>query len=142
MNHALVTDASIAVKWVLFEEFTDRARFLYEASLQAHRPLFVPPHFASEVTSGIYQRTRARAATHRITGDEAYEALRRFARFRVEILEPADLYERACLFARDNQIPSLYDSIYITLAQLINAELWTDDRALINSVGAVAPWIQ
>ena len=33
---------------------------------------------------------------------------------------------------------SAYDSVYVVLADMLEAELWTDDRRLLNSVEGVA----
>jgi predicted nucleic acid-binding protein len=141
MNHAVVVDASVALKWVLFEEGTSQARSLYQEALHAHQPLVVPPHFLSEVTSALYQRTRSREQARHLSEDEAHEALTSFFRFRVEPLQPADLYERAFLFARDHRLPSLYDSLYIVLAQMLAGTLWTADWRLFTTASKAAPWV-
>jgi predicted nucleic acid-binding protein len=142
MNHAVVVDASVALKWVLFEEFTHQARALYEAALTAHRPFLVPPHFFSEVTSGLYQRTRTREPARHLTEDEAHEAFTRFSRFQVQTAAPERLYERAFLFAREHRLASLYDSIYVVLAELMEIQLWTADQRLFATASPVAPWIR
>jgi predicted nucleic acid-binding protein len=142
MNHAVVVDASVALKWVLFEEFNAQARALYQEALNAHRPLVVPPHFFSEVTSALYQRTRSREQARHLSEDEAHEALTSFFRFRVEPSQPANLYERAFVFARDHRLPSLYDIIYIVLAQMIAGTLWTADQRLFTTASPVAPWVR
>jgi predicted nucleic acid-binding protein len=141
MNHATVVDASVALKWVLFEEFTHQARILYEAALTAHRPFLVPPHFFSEVTSALYQRTRTREPARHLTEDEAHEAFTQFSRFQVQTTAPENLYERAFLFARDNRLPSLYDSLYVVLAQMMEVTLWTADQRLFTTASPVAPWV-
>jgi predicted nucleic acid-binding protein len=142
MNHAMVVDASVALKWVLFEVFTDQARALYAAALTAHRPFLVPPHFFSEVTSALYQRTRSREPARHLTEDEAYEAFTRFSRFQVQTAAPENLYERAFLFAREHRLASLYDSIYVVLAELMEVQLWTADQRLFTTASPVAPWIR
>jgi predicted nucleic acid-binding protein len=141
MNHAVVVDASVALKWVLFEEFNDQARGLYEAALTAHRPFLVPPHFFSEVTSALYQRTRTREPARHLTEDEAHEAFTRFSHFHVQTAAPENLYERAFLFARDNRLPSLYDSLYVVLAQMMEVTLWTADQRFFTTASPVAPWV-
>jgi predicted nucleic acid-binding protein len=142
MKQPLVVDASVALKWVLFEEFTNQARGLYEAALQARRPFLVPPHFFSEVTSALYQRTRTREPTRHLSEDEAYEAFVRFSRFHVQPAAPEQLYERAFVFARDHRLASLYDSIYVVLAQLMDIQLWTADRRLFSTASPVASWVR
>jgi predicted nucleic acid-binding protein len=142
MNHAIVVDASVSLKWVLFEEFTHQARSLYEAALTAHRPFLVPPHFFSEVTSALYQRTRTREPARHLTEDEAREAFTGFSRFPVQPAAPEQLYERAFVFAREHRLPSLYDSIYVVLAQLMDVVLWTADQRLFSTASPVAPWVR
>jgi predicted nucleic acid-binding protein len=142
MNHAMVVDASVALKGVLFEEFTYQARVLYEAALTAHRPFLVPPHFFSEVTSALYQRTRTREPARHLTEAEAHEAFTRFSRFQAQTTAPENLYERAFLFAREHRLASLYDSIYVVLAELMELQLWTADQRLFTTASPVAPWIR
>src|SRR5918992_4303083 len=142
MTQPLVVDASVALKWVLFEEYTDQARALYEAALQARRPFLVPPHFFSEVTSALYQRTCSREPARHLTEDEAHEALIRFSRFQVQTAAPENLYERAFLFAREHRLASLYDSIYVVLAEMMDGTLWTADQRLFTSASPMAPWVR
>jgi predicted nucleic acid-binding protein len=142
MKQPLVVDASVALKWVLFEEYTDQARALYEAALHARRPFLVPPHFFSEVTSALYQRTRTREPARHLTEDEAHEALTRFSRFHVQTAEPEHLYDSAFLFAREHRLPSLYDSLYVALAQMMEVTLWTADQRLFTTASPVAPWVR
>ncbi|MCH7787759.1 MAG: type II toxin-antitoxin system VapC family toxin [Chloroflexi bacterium] len=138
MNHAIVLDASVVVKVIIEEEFSEQAETLLTANIRARRPLFGPPHLASEVTNAIYQRLRRR----HITAIEAEQTLNHFLQLPIQLLAPVDLYEEAFLFARTNKLTNTYDSLYVALARILNAELWTDDRALINSVGSIAPWIR
>ncbi len=60
MNHALVVDASLAVKWVIPETDSDRADRLWADAARARRPVVSAPHFAGEVANAIYQRVRSK----------------------------------------------------------------------------------
>lgn len=42
MNHAVVVDASVPIKRVLLEEFTEQGRALFASCLQARRPILAP----------------------------------------------------------------------------------------------------
>ena len=53
-----------------------------------------------------------------------------------------ELYTRAALFSRTNGLHTTYDSLYVVLAQMLNANLWTDDRQLLRDVEPVAPWVR
>ena len=138
MNHITVVDASVAFKVVIEEEFSNRSEALFNANLVAGRSILGPPHLTGEVSNAIYQRLRRR----NITENEADQALSRFMQLPIQLVTPPELYQRAFIFARANGLNSIYDSIYVTLAQLVNAELWTDDRRLLNSIEGVAPWVR
>jgi predicted nucleic acid-binding protein len=60
----------------------------------------------------------------------------------VQIISPSRLYIDAFEFARDNQLPDIYDSLYVVLARILQVELWTDDRRLIEAVKSKAPWVR
>ena len=136
MNHAVVIDANVLFKVVIREEFSERAQALYAATLSAGRPIFAPPHWAAELTQALYRLIRRRL----ITAEESDQALGQFLRFPIQTIGTPELYQRAFLFARTHTV-STYDSLYVVLAQMLDTELWTDDRRLINSVEGVAPWV-
>jgi predicted nucleic acid-binding protein len=143
MNQAsLAVDASVAAKWVLQEEFTDRAQALLGVTIRAGQPPIGPPHLLAETTNVIYRRRlRADPAT-RITDEQADQALADLLAIPVRLLAPADLYERAFDFARTYQLATIYDSLYVVCAQLLGVELWTADRRLLDALGAAAPWVR
>jgi predicted nucleic acid-binding protein len=138
MNQAIVVDASVAVKWLLDEDLTDRARALLVSAHRARLPVLAPPHLPSEVTNTIHQRFRRKD----ITETEAEEALAKFLGLPVRLLGPVDLYRRALAFAREHRLGDTYDSLYVVLAEILDSELWTDDRALLKAVRSVAPWVR
>lgn len=142
MNHAVVVDATVAIKRVLAEEFTEQSRSLFSSSLRNRRPILAPPHLRSEVTNALYQRLRTTVADRRITEAEADSALAAFLRLPITLLAPEDLYVRAFAFAKIHRLPSIYDSLYIVLAETTNTELWTADRRLLNSIGTTATWVR
>ncbi len=132
----VVVDASVAVKWVIDEEHTDLARALLVDG--ARRPIFGPPHLASEVTNALYQQFRR----GHISAEEAEEALDRFLALGVQVASPPGLYRQAFAFARTHALRSSYDAEYVVLARMVGADLWTDDRVLLRAVGPSAPWVR
>jgi predicted nucleic acid-binding protein len=131
----IVVDASVAVKWVVDEPFSEQAAALCYDAIQARERIIAPPHFQSEVVNAIYQRVRATEPTKHLTADEARTAVATFLKWPVELLAPAGLYETALDFARTHRLPSVYDSLYLVLAELLDAAFWTADRKLIAAVG-------
>jgi predicted nucleic acid-binding protein len=142
VNHAVGVDASLAVKWVLDEEHTDRAQRLWADSLAARRPIVVPPHFTGEVTSAIYQRTRRGDPAYHLAVPDARDALRNFLTYPVQVLTPPDLYEEASAFATIYRLPSIYDCLYVVFARMLDVELWSADARLLTATSGIAPWVR
>ena len=136
---AIVIDANVAVKWVIDEESTDRARALLEDSRRERRPLVGPPMLTSEVVNVIYQRLRSRDPDRHITQAEAERALTEFLSIPIQLLAPAGLYEDGFALARDRGLTNTYDSLYVVLAEMLGVEMWTDDQALLRALGSAVP---
>lgn len=142
MNHGVVVDASVAIKRVLAEEFTEESRALFAKSLEDRRSLVAPPLLPSEVGNALYQRLYTTVASRRLTEAEADGALVAFLHLPITLLAPDDLYVRAFTFAKTHRLPSVYDSVYVVLARMLNTELWTADQRLRNAVSTSAPWVR
>jgi predicted nucleic acid-binding protein len=145
MNQSsVVVDASVGVKWVLTvaEESSAQAVMLLQSSLEAHRTIVAPPHFPAEVANVLYQRVRRRDPRFRITREEARTGLTQFLAYPIQIVAPDGLYEQAFTFALSRDLPSVYDSLYVVLARMLGAELWTDDNRLRRNLGDAAPWVR
>lgn len=137
---AVGVDASVAVKWVITaEEHSEQAQALLEDSVAASRPMIAPPHFAGEVANAIYQRLRSTDPNKHIGSDHAEAALSAFAALPVAVIARDDLLSRAFGFAAHHDLPSIYDSLYVTLAQQLGVELWIADRRLLAAVADAAP---
>ncbi|MDP8924805.1 MAG: type II toxin-antitoxin system VapC family toxin, partial [Chloroflexota bacterium] len=93
-----------------------------------------------EVANALYRRIHR--GQHALTRSEAAEALGTFLAFPLHIVSTEDLYTRSFDFAVQAGLPSIYDSMYVVLAQSLGAELWTDDRRLLNSVAQISPWVR
>jgi predicted nucleic acid-binding protein len=139
---SVVVDASVAVKWVLPEEHTDRAHALMAASIEARQRLVGPPHLPVEVINAIYQRRRRGEPAQRLSEAEADQAVARFFAFPLELVYPPTLYAQAFGFARTHHLSNIYDSAYVVLAELLATTLWTADETLLNVLGNAAPWVR
>jgi|DewCreStandDraft_5_1066085.scaffolds.fasta_scaffold00028_184 predicted nucleic acid-binding protein len=134
----LVVDASVVLKLLIVEDFSEHAHALLRAYIA--QPIVGPPVLAAEVTNAIYQRLRRQR--DRLTTEEGERALADFLRLGVELLSPAGLYPQAFAFARRHRLSNIYDALYVVLAQMLGTELWTDDQALLNALGPSAPWVR
>ena len=144
MNQVPVAvDASVALKWVVpAEDLARQAQALLADTLHAGQTIVGPPHLPGEVGNALYQRVPSQEPARHLTDEEAREALATFLAIPVQLLAPAQLYERALTFARTHNLPSLYDSLYVVLAQILGVEFWTADRRLLNALGPNTPWVR
>lgn len=133
----LVIDAAVAVKLVLPEEFSNRVQDLIESAFTAGRRVIGPPLLSIEVANAIYAQRR----NDEISGGEADAAMSAFLRLGIESLSPAGLDRAAFAFSRAHRLRSVHTSYYVTLSQMLNAPLWTADRALFKYASSIAPWV-
>ena len=141
MTSGAVVDASVALKWVVVEPHAAEALALYRDTVTAHAPLLAPPHLLSEVSNALYRRM-LRGDRLALSETEATTALTDFLALPLQILAPDSLYARAFTFAKTHRLPSLYDSLYVTLAQMLAVDLWTADQRLLAATRTAAPWVR
>ncbi|HEY7061000.1 MAG TPA: type II toxin-antitoxin system VapC family toxin [Chloroflexota bacterium] len=142
MTDVLVVDASVAVKWVIRENDTPVALALLRDAAAAKRPIAAPPHFYGQVLNAIYQRVRTADPTKQLGEAAAREAIREFLAFSVEAVSPTGLYERAFDVARAHGLPSIYDGLYVALAELLSGDLWTADQRLLQTLGGALGFVR
>lgn len=123
MSRPIVLDASVAVALVRREAESARWRALAAEWTRAGRPIVVPAHFWSEIANTLIAR-------HRFGGAGTVEAIHRLdevvadtvAVDRPILLLAIDLAERHRL--------SIHDAAYLAVAEAVDGELATTDRAL------------
>jgi predicted nucleic acid-binding protein len=134
----LVVDAVVATKLILPEELSGRAHAFCEAALRAGRRIVAPPLLPVEVATALLQRRR----NNEITGGEADAAFAAFLDLGIEVRAPAGLDQAAFALARANRLRTVQPAVYAALAQLLDAEFWTGDRATFKALGTLGPWIR
>jgi predicted nucleic acid-binding protein len=142
MNHAVAVDASVAVKWVIPEPDRDLALKLRADAALARRPMLSAPHFPCEVANAIYQRLRSTDPSKHLDLADAEEALTLFLASPVQLVDPPNLTRDAFTFAHAHGLVGIYDALYVVLAQILNAELWTADGRLLTQLAGRAPWVR
>jgi predicted nucleic acid-binding protein len=123
-------DASVALKWVLPEEYAAQALFLIDEALSGGQHVVAPPLLPIEVTNTIRQYVRR----NDLLQIEAEALLDQFLAFPVTLTLPVDLHRQALQLAADFDLPAVYDAHYVALAQMLGATLWTDDRRLLRAL--------
>ena len=114
----LVVDASVAVKWLVKEDGSDRAEALKAEDLHA------PSLIRIEVANVL----RTLATSGRLKDAEALQALDLLLDAPVRLYEPTDALMRGALaFALRLRHP-IYDCLYLALAVELGTRLVTADR--------------
>ena len=131
--------ASLAAKWVLIEERTDRARALYRTAMEVVDDIVAPPLLLTEVTNILYQRTRR---TPGMSFARVAALLEEFLSLNVVIHSPAGLHQRALALAHAYGLPAAYDAHYLALAEHFGCELWTDDGQLVRRAENDLPFVR
>ena len=140
MNGVAVVDASLAAKWLLEEDNSDRARALARKWAD-DGTLPVAPHLLPiEVANVLHRRV--------VRGDLSLEMAVRLVETLMssgmELRESPQIHVRALELADELGQGAVYDSHYLALAESMGCDLWTADerffRAAIRESFAVN-WI-
>jgi predicted nucleic acid-binding protein len=121
---AAIVDASVAVKWVVREADSDRARLLSQARLEAPDLLLV------ECANILWKKVLLRD----VTQAEAAARLQWLERAPVSLAESPPLLEAALGLAFDLRHP-VYDCVYLALALRRDLPLVTGDERLVTVAG-------
>ena len=134
---AAVLDASVVVKWLPpldKEPLAERAKTLLLQWMNAELELFVPDLLAAEVANALWRAARQ----GRCTREQAKTALSLLMNHKLPVFPSEPLLSQALDIAVE-QGRTVYDSIYVSLAKSINAELITADEKLANALAGRYP---
>ncbi len=129
MSETLIADASVAVKWVIEEDRTDRA-----VRLRSSFAFQAPELILAECANILWKKVQRRE----LTSDEATLAARLLERSGVEFVSLRGLTETATALAIQLGHPA-YDCVYLALAGQRGCRFVTADRRLLASVKQRAP---
>ncbi len=133
MNGFVVVDASLAFKWLVSEENSDRAQALSRSwvndGIQATAPYLMPV----EVANALHRRV----VRGELEVSDAVRLLEHLLASGIELRDEQDLHVRALRLASRLQQGAVYDAHYLALAGILGCEYWTADerfyRAALSS---------
>ncbi len=123
-------DANIAVKAVVKEHLSEKARVLIADALDTEIRLVAPHFFDAEIYSAIRKKVYIGEITAE-EGDIAFEDLKGLP---VQLQSTVHLRDRTWEIAKQFGLRWLYDSFYIALAEKRSCLLWTADMELHRAV--------
>jgi len=126
----ICVDASVAAKWVLPEEYSDRALALYTATIETGEPIVAPTLLPIEVANVMRQRM----VREHLSLADATQLFSQFLRFPITYPAADHLSLRALSLAATYNLPAVYDAQYLALAEELSCPLWTADRRLLHAV--------
>ncbi|BCV22001.1 type II toxin-antitoxin system VapC family toxin [Moorella sp. Hama-1] len=134
-------DACLVIKLVINEPDSPLADALFtwwqEQGMQLIAPLFCPV----EIDSVIRRRTIITNPEERLTLDQAEAAFAAVQAIPLKTLSVPGQRHRGWELAKELNLPVVYDSHYMALAELRNCDFWTSDERLYNSVKGRLPYV-
>ena len=124
----IVCDASVIVKWVIKEDYSDYARKIRIDHLNGRVTVIIPSIAIAEVANAL----RKYYLRGLISADYLRKALNLL---RDSLLSVYDITWESVINASELSIKygiSIYDAIYIDLAMRLNTVMYTADEALIR----------
>lgn len=138
MTNPIVVDASVALKWILGEQFTPHATALLLDAREDEREVVGAPILPAEVTNALYQHVRRGD----ITADEAGRSLSSFLAVPIHLHVSLSIYSDALRLARRYNLRATYDCLYLAVARAIDGDLWTADEHLVDALPRSVRWVR
>ena len=138
MPSLVCVDASLAVRWVVPEDYSDQALDLLAFWGESQTELVAPTHMLYEVNSTLRFLVSQKVISEEI-GDGAFS---HFRRLRIRLTSRAAIFPLAWSLARELNQPTTYDTVYLALARMLNCELWTADRKFFAAARTQAPEVK
>jgi predicted nucleic acid-binding protein len=132
-----VIDAGVVVKWFIPEVDSDIAHQLLKRYLQGVDTPVAPDLLVAECGNVFWRRCRQGD----ITPDEATESLADLLTLNVPLMPATSLVPSALQLALQHQ-RTVYDALYLALAQERNCDLITADERIFNALSAQFPQLQ
>ncbi len=121
---AVVVDASVAVKWVVEEAHSDAANLLLQSDA-----IHAPDHWQAEAVNALWSKVFKRD----LTAQDAEERMTLLLRAPVTGTPIDTLMTRAFAISVARAV-TIYDSLYLALAERLDMPLVTADRVLVRRV--------
>ncbi len=136
-QRVICVDANFVVFLVQADSETSPFIVLWEEWQEQNRRIIAPTLFCYEVTNVFHRMSLA----GQISLEEAEQLLQDALNLRITLYGDKALHQRALTLAKNLNLTAAYDTHYLALAEKFNAEFYTSDRRLFNSVKDVIPWI-
>ena len=134
MSEFVVVDASVAFKWLVEEEHSDRATALTRLWDDQGTRLAAPPLLPFEVANALHRRVVRGELSVEVAG----ELMQDLTSVGIALHETSNLHSRALELAVQLNQGAVYDAHYLALAESLGCDLWTADQRFYRAARAGA----
>ena len=126
----ICVDAILVVAWYSPDEDREKPVALLDDCFRFGIRTIAPDCIYAEVGSAI----RRKVYRNLLEPDEGWMALSLVDAAPLDCVPTRELYTDAWRIAQDNNLATLYDALYMALAELRGCDFWTADQRFVNSV--------
>ena len=124
MNGSVVVDASLAVKWLVEEDDSDKVHAALQSWVAQDIARIAPHLMPFEVVNALHRRV----LRGELDVGDSVRMIARLLESRLELHNPPGLHARALQLATLLKQNAAYDAHYLALAEGLGCELWTADE--------------
>ena len=130
MNGVVVVDASLAVKWLVEEEDSDKAHAALASWVAQDITRIAPYLMPFEVANALHRRV----ARGEFNIADSARMVTRLLGSQLELYHSQSLHARALQLANQLSQGAVYDAHYLALAEEFGCDLWTADKRFYRAV--------
>ena len=132
MREFVVVDASVAFKWLVEEENSDKATALTRLWDDEGAQLAAPPLLPFEVANALHRRVLRGELSVEVAGGLMQDLMS----LGLVLHDTPNLHVRALELASQLDQGAIYDAHYLALAESLGCELWTADERFYRAAGS------
>lgn len=133
MSGSVVVDASLAIKWLVEEDDSDKAHALLQFWVTQDIDRIAPFLMPFEVVNALHRRV----LRGELNVDHCIRMMTQLLESQLELHHPPSIHVRALQLASQLGQGAVYDSHYLALAESIGCELWTADQRFYRAASPI-----
>lgn len=140
MNNLICVDASFTINLINSKSMDSPFIQLWENWQNNSATIIAPTLFYYEITNALHRMNQANL----LTIEETEKALEDALNLGIVLYgnsQISQLHQMAINIAKTLKLSAAYDAHYLALSKLLNAEFYTADKRLYNSVKSSVNWI-
>jgi predicted nucleic acid-binding protein len=126
----IVLDASVLVKLIVREEYSEKVLKLIETKIDGKVELFAPSLIIYEIGNVIWRHRE-------IDTDSMHEYIKHISSLGIKFMDLAfeeEILDETCKLSKSKDL-TFYDAAYVSIAKVIGTKLLTADRMIISKAG-------